>query len=334
MHGLTVLAGYWPCVGGKHNAVCIHCKDYSPATRTRCQDELKRIYDLDKGFMVAHLFRFRARLPVPLGTQFDATVSTIVRDLWKADSNVKQDPLYSEFITAYHIKRPSQKQSPKPALEEGQVPTPTSTRRSLRCSHSAGARTPAVPTAELDSDTDTDTDDTEAAMVQTALQQSRLDSYRSLAAKGRGRKSEQGPSTQGAEESSPAKKQRKAGDKKTRKPCIGDYLGLSFPWWYVARALLGQFNFRPVHYHDNEDGCIPDDTSTVDMQSKLTQIWQGELPVYCRYNEDGGSWGHVYAPRGSQDDLPLPSLAVPTPAAMLPKIVKPVSFSCVPGVPV
>ena len=58
------------------------------------------------------------------------------------------------------------------------------------------------------------------------------------------------------------------------------------------------------------------------------------LPVYCRYDDDGRSWGLIYAPRGSQYALPVPTLPVPTPPALLPKTVKPVSFSFVTGVPV
>ena len=97
-----------------------------------------------------------------------------------------------ECITTYHIKLLSRKQLPKPALEEGEVPPPTtSKRRNYRRTQSAGARASAAATAELD--TDTDTDDAEAAMVQSALHQSLLEASRSPAGKGRGRKS--GPCT-------------------------------------------------------------------------------------------------------------------------------------------
>ena len=334
----TVLAGYWPCVGGKFNAVCLHCKDYSTGAQSRCVEEWKRIYDEKTGFIEANLFAFRSRLPVPIVTQFDATISTIVRDLWKNNSAIAKDPVKKACITAYHIKRPSIKQSPKPDLEEGEVPPPSASklRRSKRRSKSTGPPAAAAATApEPTPDTDTDTDDTEDAMLQSALHLSLLDTHGSPATKSRGRKSEPGPSAQSTSQDGggPAKKQRKSDDKKSRNATYTDYLALPFPWWYVARALMGQSNFSKVHYGDNEDGCVPDDASTVNMQPKLAQIWRGELPVYCRYNEDGSSWGLVYAPRGSQYALPVPKLPVPT-AAMLPKIAKPVSFTFVTGVPV
>ena len=326
----TVMAGYWPCVGGKYNAVCLHCKDYSVATQSRCLEEWKRISDPKNGFNLDQLFSFRPRLPVPLVTQFDATVSTIIRDQWKEDFTVGQDPGQYQFITAYHIKRPSRKQQPKqePELEEGEVPPPDNRRRSKRRTQSAGARTSTATTAPPD----TDTEDTEAALLQSALERSLIDAR---APRGRERQSAPGPSAPSTShnDGSPAKKSRKSGDKLAT-PALHDYMSLNFPWWFIARALMSQTNFKPVHYNDGEDGCIPDDSSTVDMQQKLTQIWLGELPVYCRYNEDGRTWGLVYAPRGTQYALPVPSLPVPTATALLPKTVKPVSFSYFTDVPV
>ena len=328
----TVLAGYWPCTGGKHDAVCLHCSGYKPVTKTRCQEEWKRIYDPATGFNTAKLLDFRPRLPVPLVFQFDATLSTILRNLWREDASVAQNALNHSFITAYHIKRPTVKQQSSQQLEEGEVPPETDRRRSGR------QRKSAVPStsAAIDTAIDTDAEDTEAVMFQTAIQRSMADTPGSPAVRGRGRKSDPGPSSQGArqESGSPAKKSRKSSGGKVHIPTLRDYTSLQFPWCLIARAFLSQMKFKPVSYLDGVQGCVPDDSSTIDMKGQLTRIWNGEQAVRCRFSENGQTWGLVYVPKGSPQALPPPALPVPTPALLATAVVKPASFTFVTNVPI
>ena len=155
----TVLAGYWPCTGGKHDAVCLHCSGYKPITKSRCQEEWKRIYNSLTGFITSKLFDFRTRLPVPLVFQFDASLSTVIRDQWKEDASVAENKLNHLFIQAYHIKRPTHKQQSGQALEEGEVPT------SPRADRRRSSRTRKSTEAPAADAIDTDAEDTEAVMI-------------------------------------------------------------------------------------------------------------------------------------------------------------------------
>ena len=190
--------------------------------------------------------------------------------------------------------------------------------------------------AAIDTAIDTDAEDTEAVMFQTAIQRSMADTPGSPAVRGRGRKSDPGPSSQGARQDSgsPAKKSRKSSGGKVHIPTLRDYTSLQFPWCLIARAFLSQMKFKPVSYLDGVQGCVPDDSSTIDMKGQLTRIWNGEQAARCRFSENGQTWGLVYVPKGSPQALPPPALPVPTPALLATAVVKPASFTFVTNVPI
>ena len=355
-----LLAGYWPCTGSPGSAVCVRCAGYEDATRERCEQSWMKLYNKATGVLASvptALLKTRDRLPVTAATQFDASLSTILRDQLRDHvSWGYAGDLTKALKRGYRTKKykSKKKADDKPPRQPGAA---ASTGKPPRMSPRNKKKTNQPPLdgheeGEVeDDDEDTDeetTDDEEDEALQKAKEESLITARAARQRARRGGKFP-GPSrplpdashSQTSPGPSPPKRSRGdndgAGDvleEVAPPPTMEDYLNLAVPWNQIALALMGQAGFKQISYPDGESGLLPADEHQPHMTNKLQDIWHGFQIIRCRRDVEG-PWLIMYSYRGKPHALSPPTLPCPTPETLKRHMetAKPITYSIVESAP-